>query len=48
MVKKVATTDRAGNPLLAANSQFFKRTGKIVRAFTVRKILYEEIGMKPA
>jgi hypothetical protein len=29
-------------------SQFFKRTGKIIRAFTVRDILDEEIGRKLA
>jgi hypothetical protein len=28
--------------------QFFKRTGKIIRAFTVRDILDEEIGRKLA
>jgi hypothetical protein len=28
--------------------QFFKRIGKIIRAFTVRDILDEEIGKKPA
>jgi len=28
--------------------QFFKRSGNIIRAFTARDILDEEIGRKPA